>query len=414
MQHRSAGATAPRAHRARRGDIDNLKVVLVAGVILTHAVLTYADAGDWFYQEKDLGELVTLLVFLPGLVGALFAMGLFFLVAGWFSPPALERKGPWRFSQDRLLRLGLPLVAFMVLVTPAVNALVAYQTEDLHRPVLPFFRHLIGHLDTGPLWFLAVLLLFSLGYACLRAVHPRPAGASSPNDETGDATVGDDPSGELRARHLVVLGLAIAVASFAVRLQFPMDSKQVMNLHVFQWPQHLALFGFGVLCGERGWLDPVPDRLRRGCGWVALAAVAALPVVMALGGAFAEDGSPDAFSGGVHWESLATAAIEGALAVGASIWFVAWFRRRWSHQGPLAREAARAAYGAFIIQTPVLVLVALALRPLSMAPELKLLVLAPTAVVASFGVSWLASEAVARLTGRADTPSQGPPTPARA
>jgi len=406
MQHGSGGATASRVHRERRGDIDNLKVTLVAGVILTHAVLTYADAGDWFYQEKNLGELVTLVVFLPGLVGALFAMGLFFLVAGWFSPPALERKGPWRFSQDRLLRLGLPLVAFMVLVTPFVNELVAYQTEDLHRPVLPFYRHLIGHLDTGPLWFLAVLLLFSLGYAAIRAIHPRSAHTRPPGEE--------ESSGGLRAWHLVVLGVVIAVTSFLVRLEFAMDSKQVMNLHVFQWPQHLALFAFGVLCGERGWLDPVPDRLRRGCGWVALAAMAALPVVMALGGAFAEDGSPDAFSGGVHWESLATSVIEGALAVGASIWFLAWFRRRWSHQGPLARELARAAYGAFILQTPVLVLVALALRPLSMTPELKLLVLAPVAVMASFGLSWLAGEAVARLTGRAHAPSGAGRAPTRA
>lgn len=401
MTQVAGGERSDRPHRERRGDIDNLKVTLVAGVILTHAILTYADAGDWFYQEKNLGDLATIIVFLPGLMGALFAMGLFFLVAGWFSPPALGRKGPWRFSQDRLLRLGLPLVAFMVLVTPFVNELVAYQTENLHGPVLPFYRHLVGHLDTGPLWFLAVLLLFSLGYAGIRAVHPRPAG-------DGRAT------GELRARHLVVLAAVIAVTSFLVRLEFAMDSKQVMNLHVFQWPQHLALFTFGVVCGERGWLDPVPDRLRRGCGWAAVAAMAALPVVMALGGAFAEDGSPDAFSGGVHWESLATSAIEGALAVSASIWLVAWFRRRWSHQGPLARELARAAYGAFIIQTPVLVLLALALRPLSMVPELKLLVLAPVAVAASFGLSWLAGEAASRLSGRGDARTRARPTPNRA
>lgn len=50
-----------------------------------------------------------------------------------------------------------------MVVTPFVNALVAYQTEHIDRPVLAFFRHLISHLDTGPLWFVAVLLLFSLG-----------------------------------------------------------------------------------------------------------------------------------------------------------------------------------------------------------------------------------------------------------
>lgn len=168
-----------------------------------------------------------------------------------------------------------------------------------------------------------------------------------------------------------------------------MDSHQIMNLHVFQWPQHLALFGFGVVCGERGWLSPVPDRLRRGCGWATIVSVAALLVIMALGGAFAEDGSPEAFSGGLHWESLATAAIEGALAVSASVWLLGWFGRRWTHQGSLARQMARAAYGAFILQTPVLVLLALAL---SAPPELKSLILAPAAVAGSFGLAWLAVE----------------------
>lgn len=369
--------TVARAHRERRGDIDNLKVVLVAGVITTHAILSYADTGDWFYQEENLGDIATILVLLPGIVGALFAMGLFFLVAGWFSPAALARKGTRGFAQDRLVKLALPLAAYIVVVTPFVNALVAYQTEHIDRPVLAFYRHLISHLDTGPLWFVAVLLLFSLGYAAVRVVHPATTGASGP----------------LRPRHLVGLALVIGGLSFLVRLQFAMDSHQVMNLHVFQWPQHLALFSFGVVCAERGWLSPVPDPLRRGCGWATIASVAALPMIMALGGAFAEDGSPEAFSGGLHWESLATAAIEGALAVSASIWLLGWFGRRWTHQGPLARQMARAAYGAFIIQTPVLVLLALALRPLSAPPELKLLILAPAAVACSFGVAWLAVEA---------------------
>jgi len=375
----------------RRVDLDNLKVALVAGVITMHAVLTYADAGDWFYQEKDLGEAATILVLLPGLVGALFAMGLFFLVAGLFSAPSLERKGPGRFAADRVVRLGLPVVAYIVVMTPLVNALVAYQTEDLHRRVLPFVRHLVTHLDTGPVWFVAVLLLFSLGYAAARSVAPRR----------------DRLSGPLRRRHLVALGVGIAVMSFVLRLQFSMDSHQVMNLHVFQWPQHLALFAFGVLSAERGWLDEVPDHVRRACGRVAVAAIVALPVVMALGGAFAEDADADAFSGGWHWESLATAAIEGALAVSGSIWLLGWFARRWDHQGPLGLAAARAAYGAFLLQTPVLVGAALLLRPLDVAPELKLLVLVPVAVIGSFVLSGLvirAWTAVRPPPGRPDQP----------
>lgn len=381
--------------RSHRPDLDNLKVALTVGVITTHAILTYADAGDWFYQEKDLGDLAAIVVLLPGLLGALFAMGLFFLIAGWFSPRALERKGPRRFAVDRLVKLGLPLVVAIVVITPFVNALVAYQTEDISRPVLPFHRHLVSHLDTGPLWFVAVLLVFSLGYVALRSAFPRHPVAQ--------------PSGPLRARHLVALASFVAAASFVVRLQFSMDSHQVMNLHVFQWPQYLALFSFGVLAHERGWLHPVPDRIRRGCGWATVVGVLALPVLMGLGGAFAEDATVDPFAGGLRWESLGTAVIEGVLAVSASIWMLGWFGRRWNHQGVFARELARSAYGAFIVQTPVLVTIALALRRLDVAPELRLLVLAPTAVVTCFALSWLAVEAwhVCRLPAH-----PAPPFPA--
>lgn len=373
----------------RRVEFDNLKVALVSGVIMLHAVLTYADAGDWFYQEKNLGEVATILVLLPGLVGALFAMGLFFLMAGLFSAPSLERKGPGRFAADRAVRLGLPVLAYIVVVTPVVNALVAYQTEDLDRPVLPFVGHLMTHLDTGPVWFVAVLLIFSLGYAMVRLLMPRR----------------DRPPEPLQVRHLVVLAVGIAMVSFVLRLQFSMDSHQVMNLHVFQWPQHLSLFAFGALGAERGWLDTVPDDLRRGCGRVASVAIVALPVVMALGGAFAEDASDDAFGGGWHWESLATAAIEGALAVSGSIWLLGWFARRWTHQGPIGRAASRAAYGAFLLQTPVLVGAALVLRPLAMVPELKLLVLVPLAVVGSFLLSGLVIRLWAAVGGARTAPA---------
>jgi hypothetical protein len=39
-------------------------------------------------------------------------MGILFLLAGYFTPGSLERKGYARFLSDRFLRLGLPLLAF--------------------------------------------------------------------------------------------------------------------------------------------------------------------------------------------------------------------------------------------------------------------------------------------------------------
>lgn len=50
-------------------------------------------------------------------------MTLMFLVAGLLTPPSLERKGTARFVRYRLLRRGLPVIAYVVLVQPVMYAL---------------------------------------------------------------------------------------------------------------------------------------------------------------------------------------------------------------------------------------------------------------------------------------------------
>jgi hypothetical protein len=78
----------------------------------------------------------------------------------------------------------------------------------------------------------------------------------------------------------VAVGAAIAVASFVVRLWFPIDTIQTLNLHLWEWPQCLAMFLFGVACARRGWLGPVPPRIARGCGIVAIVAAVSTPILI--------------------------------------------------------------------------------------------------------------------------------------
>jgi glucans biosynthesis protein C len=369
---RRSAFPSPATTRVRRYDIDNLKVTLTVGVIVTHAILTYADLGSWHYQERNLGDFAAIALTIPVVIGALFAMGLFFLLAGLFTPAALQRKGTQRFIIDRCLRLGLPVIAYIVAVTPFVNLLV--DKVQYRRPLTwGRWRYQVTRLDTGPVWFVAVLLLFSVLYACLR--HFRPAHSS--------------PVQSLRGRWLTALALVIGTASFLVRLKFAMNSTQVMNVHLFQWPQHICLFWLGVRASEARWLDPVAERMRRRCGWIASAGVACLPALMAVGGAFKEGATDRAFSGGWTWQSAGTALLEGALAVSFAIWLLGWFAARWNRTGPVAQRLAASAYQAFLLQTPVLVCLALVLRGLHVAPEVRLLILAPTSVAAAFGIAVL-------------------------
>jgi hypothetical protein len=360
----------------RLAHLDNLRVVMVAGVIAGHAIAGYAGM-NWTYAdiaEGEMGELSQAVFGLLILPFAVFVMALFFLVAGLLTPGSLDRKGPRRFARDRLVRLGIPLAAFTFVLWPLMTyGLYAAAGSDwslwdvyADEPTL----------DNGPLWFVEVLLIYSLIYAAW-------VGWRSRRGREPDAVT----TGPLRARRLVALGAGITVATFVVRRWFPFDSLQFTNAHVWQWPECVALFGLGIVGARRGWLRPVPERIRRGCGWVALVATVAL--ILAFVSTQGSERSIEAFGGGWRWEALVLATIGGALSVSASIWVLAFAQRHWTRAGRTARAMGRAAYAAFMFQGFPLVVAALALRAFDLPLEVKALLVAATGIVSSFVLGWM-------------------------
>jgi hypothetical protein len=356
--------------------LDNLRVVMVAGVIAGHAIAGYAGM-NWTYADVAEGEMGTVPRSVFGfliLPFALFVMALFFLVAGLLTPASLDRKGPRRFARDRLIRLGIPLAAFTLVLWPLMTyGLYAAAGSD---PGLWDVYADDPTLDNGPLWFVEVLLIYSLAYAAWVAWRTRRRRAPRSVE-----------SRPLRARYLVVLGAGIAVATFLVRRWFPFDSLQFMNAHVWQWPECIGLFGLGIVSARRGWLRPVPDRIRRGCGWVASAATVALLVAFA--STQSSDRAVETFGGGWRWEALSLAAIGGALSVAASIWVLAFAQRHGDRAGRTGREMGRAAYAAFMFQGLPLIVAALALRTFDVPLEVKALLVAAGGIVGSFALGWI-------------------------
>ena len=73
---------------------DQLRSVLTVLVIAHHTAITYGGSGGWFYREvHDGGAPLSLAFTLFCSINQAFFMGLFFLLAGYFSPPALAAKG---------------------------------------------------------------------------------------------------------------------------------------------------------------------------------------------------------------------------------------------------------------------------------------------------------------------------------
>lgn len=105
--------------------IDRLRTVLTVLVVLEHTAITYGGNGGWFWHEiASSGTPSSVLLSLFCATNQAYFMGFFFLLAGYFTPHSLERKGYGRFLADRFLRLGLPLLAFGLLLGPLTAAFV--------------------------------------------------------------------------------------------------------------------------------------------------------------------------------------------------------------------------------------------------------------------------------------------------
>jgi fucose 4-O-acetylase-like acetyltransferase len=352
--------------------LDNLKTLLIAGIIVSHAVMGYATFGAWTYQDvqevtlSEIAEKVYAILFIA--LGGFFLMALFFLVSGLLTHGSLERKGPHRFATDRLVRLGVPFAVYTLIVWPLLE--YSLFGPFRHRGFWSSVSDTDPVLDNGPLWFIGVLLLFSVVLAAWRTRFPAPASSG----------------GSLRGRHLVVLALAVGVATFGLRLVLPMGSNQFLNVHLWGWPEYLAMFGLGIVAARRGWLRSVQGRLARGCGIAAIIAtlaIAAVAVSTDLRGL--ED---DVYSGGWGLPAAVWAMAEGALAVSGPIWVLSFAQRHLNGSGRLRGAAARGSYAAFMLQGPVLVALALALRPVDLPGDVKALLVATMGVVGSFALAW--------------------------
>jgi glucan biosynthesis protein C len=341
---------------ARNATADRLKVVLVCAVIVAHCAITYGADGGWFYHEGSDGSALAHVLTVPLALGALFAMGAFFYVAGCFTPSSLDRKRLRRFAADRAVRLGIPVAVYVCVVVPAVEWLVAV-TAGPAQTAADIWAGQLRELDAGPLWFAAALLIFSLGYATLTRLVRIPVSTAPPRLST-----------------LLVCAASVAALSFVLRIRFPINTFQVGALHVWQWGQCLGLFALGAFLGERGL--SFDRRLVVTCRW--LLGIGAL-AVLGLIAAFSADTDP--LGGGLHWQSAAVAAIEGIVSVSATVVLLDALRR-WRRRG--SGELARRAFGAYVLQAPVIVVFALALRDLPVPGAIKLLLLAPASVAACF------------------------------
>ncbi len=376
--------------------LDDLKVILIAAIIAIHGVLGYAGF-DQYWSYADVQETVlepvtefVLLAFIGPF--ALFMIALLFLVAGLLAAPSVQRKGTRQFVRDRLLRLGVPFAAFTLVLWPLLMYSLYHPLGEAPGSYWEEFLSDEGYLDAGPIWFVGVLLIFSLVYAALNLAaesysqrRRRPPGVRTLRIERQNLSSGP------RFVHLLLLAAAVAAASFLVRLAYPFGTETVTDLNPWEWPACVALFGLGIAASGWEWQVKVPDGLRRACRNLTLAAAGAAPGLLFL--AYTGEAIQDML-GGWNWPALIFAGVESILSVFGPVWILGAAQQhpgpqhhgRFGRWGPALR---RSSYAAFLVQGPVLIGLALALRPVPVPAGVKAVVVALGGVAGSFALGWL-------------------------
>src|SRR5579864_1049596 len=224
--------------------VDALRVAAVAFVIAHHAAQAYGPTGGFWpvhdqAQNDWFGPFYT--------ANAAFGLGLLFLISGYFTAASLDRKGPRRFLRERWVRIGIPLVGFVMLVhAPAAYVFGARPADEgfigwlYQRSWVPVYLHL---------WFLGHLMLYTAVLVGWRQLVP-----SLDRTERNWSV----PSSAVIAGFIAALGLI----TWIVRIRYPVDAwvpfLWIMPAEPAHLPQYVALFAAGAIAHGGNWFLNMP------------------------------------------------------------------------------------------------------------------------------------------------------------
>lgn len=357
--------------------IDNIRWTMIILVLSMHASDTYSPFGSWYYTDRGESGFGTILTFaLYQTFLQAFFMALLFFIAGYFSAPAFDRKGPLRFSRDRFIRLGIPTLLYMLLIGPLTQYFLSrtWGSGGFGYQWLVHLRDGEWLSETGPMWFCAALLAFSLVYALVRGARPAV-------DQGGGPDWPDRPD------NLMILAFiaAMAVSTFLVRVVVP-EPVSVLNMHPGDFPQYVLMFAAGITTHRRGWLKRLPQRLA--ARWALGTLVLSLPLLVLLivaGGAL--DHGTAQYDGGFNLLSAGKCLWESLVCVGMAFALLALYRRYFDRQGRWAKFLSDNAFAVYLFHPPVIIALALLLHAFAAPALVKAAVLTACAAVVTFALS---------------------------
>jgi hypothetical protein len=168
-----------------------MRALVVAGLVVFHSAMVFAPGVTWFVTDHQRSTVFTAFL----LWGSLWGMPLLFLVSGMGVRYATRSRSAGAFAAERLARLGIPFATGLVLLVPPMFFLGQAARPGFHQPYWRFWLSFMNvpriaagllprgawssgstSFDPAHLWFLYVLLVFSLALLPLFGYLRSPRG----------------------------------------------------------------------------------------------------------------------------------------------------------------------------------------------------------------------------------------------
>lgn len=352
--------------------IDNLRIVLISLIVLLHLDITYGGPGDWYYREypfETISLLPQILYLIFNASIQAFTLGLFFMIAGYFTVASYDRKDARKFLKDRFTRLGIPVLFYIIVINP----LLIYAVWGEGGNYVEFLGNYIRNtrrLGVGPLWFVVTLLIFASVYTAFRSMNASAKVKAHRNSRIPGY------------RSLALFALFMGIMTFIMRLLFPVGWVfEPLNLQFSHFSQYICMYVAGILAYRGNWFERIPKSMASSCLTAAGIFIAVFPVFIAFCGFTKGDVST---LGGANWQSLFYSVWEQFVCVGMATGLIGLFRAKLDIRHTLTQELSCNVYTVYVIHAPVLVFFCMALRQIDMYPIAKFLVLAPVVLAMNF------------------------------
>ncbi len=220
---------------------------------------------------------------------------------------------------------------------------------------------------SGPMWFLMVLLIFTIIYSIWRQIGKSDAiQIRIPKDFAIP-----------KSSSLFLLAIFLGVGTFFVRVFWPIDTRP-WSIPLGQIIPYFMMFGVGVVCVRQRWFEQMTRKQVN--FWVIIILITMVVMSLDLFSVLGGGSDMVIFTGGLNYHAFLFAVIDNLICMGMIFILIKVFYVKFNTQGRILQNLSASAFHMYILHPPVVVFLSITIASLVLDPLLKILMVFPLAV----------------------------------